>query len=100
MIPSEKGSSAPASSKSLLQEHRDDQPAALVDLRALERLRQELQLREGHVLVDALEDAVYVGTRLDEVGSQPERLRRRVLILEPPRVGHDRDVQGLGDRRA
>ena len=72
---------------------------ALVDLRALERSREQLQLREGDVLVDALEDTVDVGARLDELRRQPQRLRGRVRVLEAPRVGDDRDVERLGDRR-
>src|SRR5262249_55342951 len=42
------------------QEVRDDEPSPLVDARTLERARQELQLRELHRFVDALEDAVDV----------------------------------------
>src|SRR5438552_9513477 len=45
-------------------EVRDHDAAALVDLRPLERTREQLQLRELHRLVDALEDPVHVGTRL------------------------------------
>ena len=56
MMPSENGSSAPASAKSLTLEVGDDEPPALVHLRPLERPRDELQLGEGHVLVDVLED--------------------------------------------
>ena len=79
---------------------RHDDLAALEHVRALERAREQLELRELDVLVDALEDAVDVGAGLDEVGGEPQRLRRRVRVLEPARVGHERDVQRLRDRRA
>ena len=52
MIPSEYGSSAPASAKSARSEVRDDEPPALEELRAVERAREQLQLRELHRLVD------------------------------------------------
>ena len=81
------------------QEVRDDDLAALEHLRALERAREQLQLRELDVLVHALEDAVHVGARLDEIGREPERLRRRVRVLEAARVGDERDVERLGDLR-
>ena len=45
----------------------DDDAAALVDLRLVERAREQLELREGDVLVDVLEDPVDVGAGLDEV---------------------------------
>ena len=80
-------------------EVRDDDLAAFEHLRAFERAREELQLRELDVLVDALEDAVDVRPRLDEVGREPQRLRRRVRVLEAARVRHERDVQRLGDLR-
>ena len=97
MIPSENGSSAPASSKSRSQEGGDDQAPALETCALLERPREELQLREGDVLVDALEDAVDVGAGLDELGREAERLRGRVRVLETARVGDDRDVERLRD---
>ena len=97
MIPSEYGSSAPTSSKSLAHEVGDEQPPALVELRAVERARQQLQLRELHRLVDVAEDAVHVGARLDQLRREPERLRRRVRVLEPSRVGDEPDVERLGD---
>ena len=90
MIPSEYGSSAPTSAKSLAQEVRDDEPAALEELRAVERAREQLELRELHRLVDVAEDAVDVGSGLDELGREPQRLRRRVRVLEAARVGHER----------
>ena len=99
MIPSEYGSVAPTASKSSAHEMRHDDLASLEHLCALERAREELELRELDVLVDALEDAVDVGPRLDEVGGEPQCLRRRVRVLEPARIGHERDVQRLGDLR-
>ena len=95
MIPSEYGSTAPTSAKSSRSEVRDDEPAALVHLRPLERAREQLQLRELDALVDALEDLVHVGARLDELGREPERLRRRVRVLEAAGIGHERDVERL-----
>ena len=100
MIPSEYGSSAPTSAKSRAQEVRDDEPAALVELRALERAREQLQLRELHRLVDVLEDPVDVGAGLDQLGGEPQRLRRRVRVLEAAGVGDEPDVERLGDLAA
>ena len=40
-----------------------------------------------------------VDARLDELGRQPQRLRRRVRVLEAARVGDERDVERLGDLR-
>ena len=40
-----------------------------------------------------------VGAGLDELGREPERLRRRVRVLEPPGVGDERDVERLGELR-
>ena len=97
MIPSAYASAAPTSAKSLRSEVRDDDPAALEDLRALERAREQLQLRELHRLVHLLEDRVHVGAGLDELGGEPQRLRRRVRVLEAARVGDERDVERLGD---
>jgi hypothetical protein len=42
---------------------------------------------------------VHVRAGLDELGREPERLRRRVRVLEAARVGDERDVQRLRDRR-
>ena len=75
MIPSEKGSSAPAASEVLALEMGDDHAAVLEQLRVVERAREELQLRERDVLVDALEDPVDVRARLDELGREAERVR-------------------------
>ena len=80
-------------------EVRHDDLASLEHLRALERPGEQLELRELDVLVDALEDAVDVCPRLDEVGREPQCLRRRVRVLEPARIRHERDVQRLGDLR-
>ena len=99
MIPSEYGSSAPAALEVLALEVGDDHAPALEDLGVLERARDELELREGDVLVDALEDAVDVGPRLHELGGETERLRRRVRVLEATGVGDDGDVERLGDLR-
>ena len=97
MIPSEYGSVAPTASKSSRTRCDTTISPPSRTLRAFERACEELQLRELDVLVDALEDAVHVGTRLDEIRRETQRLRRRVRVLEPARVGHERDVQGLGD---
>ena len=40
---------------------------------------------------------MHVGAGLHELGGQPEGLRGRVLILEASRIGHEGDVQRLGD---
>jgi len=45
------------------------------------------------------EDAVDVGAGLDELRGEPERLRRRVRVLEAAGVGDEPDVQRLRDRR-
>ena len=81
----------------VLPQVRDDEPAARVHLRPLERAREELQLRELDVLVDGLEDLVPVGAGLDQVGREPKRLRARVRVLEASGVGDERDVERLGD---
>ena len=99
MIPSEYGSAAPTSAKSSRSRYEIDEAAALVDLRPLERAREQLQLRELHALVDVLEDLVHVRAGLDELGGEAQRLRRRVRVLEPPRVGDERDVERLRDLR-
>ena len=44
----------------------DDQAPALVDARPLEGAGEQLDLGEGDVLVDVLEDLVHVRARLDE----------------------------------
>src|SRR5581483_3372904 len=71
----------------------DDQPPALEQLGPVERLREQLELGELERLVDPLEDALDVDAGLDELGGKPKRLRRRVRVLEPARVGDERDVE-------
>src|SRR3954471_20967526 len=56
----------------LPQQVRDDETAALEELRAVERAREELELRELDRLVDVAEDAVHVGSGLDELGCETE----------------------------
>ena len=97
MIPSENGSTAPGLGEVLALEVGDDHAAVLEQLRVLERLADELQLRERDALVHALEDPVHVRAGLDELGREPQRLRARVRVLEAARVGDDGDVEGLGD---
>ena len=99
MIPSEYGSAAPTVGEVAAQQIGDDDPPALVHSGALERPREQLQLRELHRLVDALEDLVHVRAGLDEVGGEPQRLRRRVRVLEAARVGDECGVERLGDLR-
>ena len=77
----------------------DDHAPSLEDLGVLERARDELELREGDVLVHALEDAVDVGPRLHELGGETKCLGRRVRVLEATGVGDDGDVERLGDLR-
>ena len=81
------------------QQVRDDEPPALEGARMLERAGEQLQLRELHRLVDVPEDLVHVRSRVDEVGGEPQGLRRRVRVLEAPGVGDDADVERLGDLR-
>ena len=50
-------------------------------------------------LVHPLEDARDVRAGLDQLGREPERLRRRVRVLEAPGVGDERRVERLRDRR-
>ena len=97
MIPSEYGSVAPTASKSPRRRCETTISPPSSTLRPLERPREQLQLRELDVLVDALEDAVHVGAGLDEIGREPERLRRRVRVLEAAGVRDERDVERLGD---
>jgi hypothetical protein len=68
-------------------------------LRALERPGEQLELGELDRLVDALEDAVDVGPRLDQLRCEPQRLRGRVRVLEAARVRDERDVERLRDLR-
>src|SRR5204863_7536013 len=79
------------------QQVGDDETAAVVDLSPLQRSRQQLQLRELHRFVNAPENAVDVGARLDQLSGQPQRLRARVRVLKTPCVGDERDVKGLRD---
>ena len=81
------------------QQVRDDEPAAVEQLSAVECTREQLQLGELHRLVDVLEDPVDVCARLDELCGQPECLRRRVRVLEAARVRDETDVERLGDLR-
>ena len=74
---------------------RDDDSPALEHLGAVKRAREQLQLRELDGLVHLLKDGVDVRARLDELRREPERLRRRVRVLEPSGVGDERDVQRL-----
>ena len=80
-------------------EVRDDDPPALEHLGAVEGAREQLQLGELDGLVHLLEDGVDVRAGVDELGREPKRLRRRVRVLEPSRVGDERDVQRLGQLR-
>jgi hypothetical protein len=98
MIPSEYGSAAPMSAKSCARDTRR-RAAALVDLGPLERRASSFSFANCDGLVDALEDRVDVGARLDELRGEPQRLRRRVRVLEAPGVGDERDVEGLRDLR-
>ncbi len=98
MIPSEYGSTAPTSAKSLRSEVRHDDPPLLVQHSAVERACEQLHLRELHRLVDALEDPLQVGARLEQVGREPQRLRSGVRVLEAPGVGHEPRVERLRDR--
>ena len=81
------------------QEVRDDDPPSLEHLGTVERAGEQLQLRELDGLVDLLEDGMDVGSRLDELRREPQRLRRRVRVLEPSRVGDERDVERLRQLR-
>ena len=74
MIPSEYGSSAPTSAKSVAEQVRDDDAPAVVDLGPLERARKELELGELDRLVDAVEDVVHVDAGLEQLGRQPVAL--------------------------
>ena len=96
MIPSEYGSTAPTSREVVAKEVRDDEPAALVHLRPLERPREELQLGELDVLVDILEDLVHVRPGLDELRGKSQSLGRRVRVLKAAGVGDECGVERLG----
>ena len=99
MMPSEYGSSAPAASKSSRRSSETTTRPSASSRRALERAGEQLELRERRRLVDLDEHLADVRAGLDELGREPERLRRRVRVLEPPRVGDERRVERLGDRR-
>ena len=99
MMPSEYGSTAPTSGKSARSRYETTTRPPSIHLGALEGACEQLQLGELHRLVDALEDLVRVGTRCHQIGSEPERLRRRVRVLEAARVGHERRVQRLRQLR-
>ena len=81
----------------LAAELGDDDPAVGELRRVLERAGEQLQLRERRRLVDLDEHLADVRARLDELGGEPQRLGRRVRVLEAPRVGDDRRVERLGD---
>src|SRR5665213_4375455 len=83
----------------VLQEVRDHEAPAFEQLRALECAREQLQLRELHGLIDVLEYSVHVGARFDELSSKPQRLRRRVRVLEASSVGDETDVERGRDLR-
>ena len=94
MIPSEYGS-APTSVKSVAPGTRRP-PAALVDLRPLEGAGEQLQLRELHELVDALEHR--------EGPRRPRRARGEAqpfgvvfAYSKRPGVGDEADVERLRD---
>ena len=97
MIPSEYGLGSTDLGEVGAHEIRDDDASALEHPRALERAGEQLELRELDRLVDLLEDLVHVGAGLDELGGEPQRLRRRVRVLEAAGVGDERDVERLGD---
>ena len=99
MIPSEYGSTAPTSLKSLRTRYdTSSRPPSYSCARSSARA-SSLSFGELHGLVHALEDPVHVGAGLDQLGGQPQRLRGRVRVLEPPGVGDEPDVQRLGDLR-
>ena len=75
MIPSEYGSSAPAASKSSRRSSETTILPVRQLRRALERAREELELRERRRLVDLDEHLRHVRARLDELGREPQRLR-------------------------
>src|SRR5204862_4452930 len=79
------------------QQVGDDETAAVVDLSPLQRSRQQLQLRELHRFVNAPENAVDVGARIDQLSGQPKLLRDRLRVLKTPCVSDERDVKGLRD---
>ena len=78
---------------------RHDDPPPFEQLGALENAGEKLELRELDGLVDALEDGVEIGARVDELGGEPERLRSRVRVLEAAGVGDERDVERLRELR-
>ena len=82
--PSEYASAAFSSVKSLRRDVRHDETAALVDLRPLHHAREQPQLRDSTGSYDHLEDTMDVGAGVDELGGEPERLRRRVRVWKRP----------------
>ena len=77
----------------------DDDPPVRELGRPLERAGKQLQLRERRRLVDLDEHFRHVGARLDELRREPKRLRRRVRVLEPARIGDECGVERLRDLR-
>ena len=58
-----------------------------------------MDLSQRHVLVEAPKDAVYVHPEVEELSRHSMCAGGRVLVLEPPGVGHQGDIEGLGDPR-
>src|SRR5215475_7714586 len=79
------------------EEVGDDQPAALVDRSPLRGAPYELQVRQRHTFVDLLRGVPGIHARTQQASREVVRLRSRVRVPEAPRVGHQRDVDRLGD---
>src|SRR5439155_22477542 len=75
----------------------DRQEAAVKALDPREDPGEELDLSQRHVLVEAPKDAVYVHPEVEELSRHSMCAGGRVLVLEPPGVGHLCDIEGPVD---
>ena len=78
---------------------RDQQAAVAVGHGVVDHASQQLELAGLDALEHALEDLVHVDAGLDQARAQAQRRGARRAVLEAAGVGHQADVQGLGDRR-
>ena len=86
------------------REPRHREPSAARDLRAPERKAEQPLARERQRLEERREHVRRLHALLEQARREAVRARRRVGVLEAPRVGHEADVErerrALGERDA